>query len=81
MKKCYFCRGSIVKKNVSHIHQWGEKIVLFEDIPAEVCEQCGEVYFSPDTIEIMDRATREMSKIKKRINVPVAKFAELVHAK
>ena len=80
MKKCYFCKGNIVKKKISHVHQWGEKIIIFEDIPAEVCEQCGEVYFSPDAIEIMDKATREISKIKKRVEVPVAKFAELVHA-
>jgi YgiT-type zinc finger domain-containing protein len=80
MKKCYFCRGRIVKRKVSHVHRWGKKIILFEDMPAEVCEQCGEIYFSPDTLEMMDKATREVSSIKKSIKVPVATFGELVHA-
>ena len=46
MKTCYFCKGEVVKKKIQHVHQWGEKIVLFEDVPAEVCQQCGEIYFS-----------------------------------
>jgi len=78
MKKCYFCGGEIIKKKIRHIHQWGDKIVIFEDIPAEVCKQCGEVYFAPNIVETMDKGTMQAEKSKESIRVPVISFTGLV---
>ncbi len=78
MRKCYFCRGEIIKEKIQHIHQWGDKIVLFKAIPAEVCKQCGEVYFTPDVVEMMDNLTIQAEKTKESIRVPVIPFPELV---
>ena len=55
MYQCYFCKGRVVKKIVTHVHTWEGKIFLFEDVPADVCQQCGEIYFSPDILETMDK--------------------------
>ncbi len=77
MKKCYFCGGEIIKKKIRHIHQWGDKIVIFEAIPAEVCKQCGEVYFTPNVIEMMDNLTTQAEKAKESIRVPLVPFPEL----
>ena len=46
MKTCYFCKGEVVEKRIQHVHQWDEKTVIFEDVPAEVCHQCGEVFLA-----------------------------------
>ncbi|MCK4249464.1 MAG: YgiT-type zinc finger protein [Candidatus Omnitrophica bacterium] len=80
MKKCYFCKGEIIEKRVRHIHSWADKLILFQQIPAEVCKQCGEVYFSPKVIETFDKATEHLDEIKKTVQVPVVPYSELVHA-
>ncbi len=78
MKRCYFCRGEIMKKKIQHIHQWGNKIVVFKELPAEVCRQCGEVYLSPAVLEKIDSATAQLDRLKKEfIEVPVIAFPKL----
>lgn len=71
MKTCYFCKGTVKRKRIRHVHHWGDQIIVFENVPAEVCEQCGEVYFSPDVLKIMDKATLEKTKPDKTLSVPV----------
>src|SRR5215471_10907729 len=52
MHQCYFCKGRVITKVVTHVHIWEGKIFLFEDVPADVCQQCGEIYFSPDILVV-----------------------------
>ena len=78
MKRCYFCKGELTKKRVTHMHSWADKLILFEQTPAEVCKQCGEVYLRPDVVKAFDKATEHLEKIKQTIEVPVVPFSELV---
>jgi len=77
MKVCYYCGGTVEKKRIRHIHEWGEQIIIFENLPAEVCTQCGEKYLSPETIEYIDRVT-STKKPEKYARVPVISFPEKV---
>ncbi len=77
MKMCYFCKGELVEKQVSHLHSWGDKLILFKETPAEVCKQCGEIYFRPEVLEAFDRATTHAGEIKESVQVPVVPFADL----
>jgi len=80
MKTCYFCKGEVVEKKIQHVHQWGEKIVIFEDVPAEVCQQCGEIYFSPEVLEKMDEVMMGEEKPKATISIPIFSLTEAVTA-
>jgi YgiT-type zinc finger domain-containing protein len=71
MQQCYFCKGSVIKKVVTHVHTWEGKIFLFEDVPADVCQQCGEIYFSPDILEVMDKIVTSDMEPKTKVAVPV----------
>lgn len=75
MKRCYFCKGTVVEKQITHVHSWANKLVLFKQTPAEVCRQCGEVYLKPDVIKAIDKATLHPGKIKQTIRVPVVPFS------
>ncbi len=77
MKRCYFCKGELIEKQVTHVHSWADKLILFKQAPAEVCKQCGEVYFKPEVVEAFDKATAHLEKIKQTIQVPVVPFPEL----
>ena len=71
MKTCYFCQGEVINQRIRHVHHWGDEIIIFENVPAEVCTQCGEVYFSPEVLETMDKDTLEGTPPDKSISVPV----------
>lgn len=78
MKTCYFCRGELKKEKIRHVHRWGERIIVFDHVPAEVCQQCGEVYLSPEILEVIDRLTLEEQKPERFIRVPVFSLADKV---
>ena len=78
MEQCYFCKGWLLKKHITHIYQWGEKILLFEHVPAEVCKQCGETYFSPDVLETMDKIATSGAEPKTMVSIPVFSMSEAV---
>jgi YgiT-type zinc finger domain-containing protein len=46
--------------------EWKSKKVIIEEVPAEVCEQCGEMYFGAET-------TLRLEKIKKASEYPQEK--------
>ena len=77
MKRCYFCKGELMEKEIDHVHSWGGELILFKQTPAEVCKQCGEVYFRPEVAEAFDKATAHIKSIKQTIRVPVVSFGEL----
>ena len=75
MERCYFCRGQVIPKRVRHVHEWGERVLIFEDVPAEVCQQCGEVYFGPEALKMMDEVTLGQNEAATYLRVPVFSMA------
>ncbi|MCL5950288.1 MAG: type II toxin-antitoxin system MqsA family antitoxin [Chloroflexi bacterium] len=75
MKSCYYCKGTVLEKRIRHVHPWGGRIYVLEGVPAEVCQQCGEVYFAPDLLPEMDRIVAGHQLPTSTIPVPVYTFS------
>jgi len=75
MTRCYFCQGTVQKKKIRHVHQWGNQVFIFEDVPADVCSQCGEIYFTPDVLNMMDQIATNETEPQHTIAVPVYSLA------
>jgi YgiT-type zinc finger domain-containing protein len=74
--KCVFCGGKVEKKSVTFSYEEGDKHLIVEHVPAEVCDKCGEKTYSPDvTDELLKFAKKEFKPVK-IIRVPVFDFAE-----
>lgn len=71
MKNCPFCRGAITSKRIEHVHHWKGRIYILRNVPAEVCAQCGEVFFAPPTLKVMDKIAASRRKPKELVSVPV----------
>ena len=54
MNRCYFCKGTVKPERITHIHRWKEQVIILEDVPSDVCQQCGEVYLAPNVLQAMD---------------------------
>lgn len=67
MDRCFYCKGTLEKRAVNFDFRWGDNLVLFENVPALVCQQCGEKYFYPEVSHRMKELAK--SAIKKEIKV------------
>ena len=76
MKRCYFCKGGIVEQRERVDFRWGDELVVIEDVPAEVCQQCGEKYFSPEVYKAMEHLAKTKEKPIKHVAIDVFRFVE-----
>ena len=67
MEPCSFCGGELEEKEVEVIKKADGKVVVIKEVPALVCQQCGERYFSIDTAEHVNLILKEMSEQKVKL--------------
>ena len=77
MKKCPLCGGRLENKRITHPQEYKGKIVILENIPAEVCRQCGEVLLRPDVVELVQELVWSEAAPKRIAQVPVYDLAEV----
>lgn len=78
-ERCYFCRvGKLEERQVTLALQKQGQLIVLEDVPAEVCDTCGEKYFTPDVSRKIELKASEIltgGKAKRQMTVPVASLA------
>ena len=75
--KCPMCGGRLEAKNITHPQYYEGKVVILENVPAEVCRQCGEVLFSPDVARRIQEAVWSGNSGTRTAKVPVYDLAEM----
>jgi YgiT-type zinc finger domain-containing protein len=80
MTSCSFCDGELEERIVQYEYRWGDKLFVFEDVPARVCRQCGEQYFDAKVVKAMERAVLNRMQPKRILQVPVFSYPEVVAA-
>jgi len=77
MEKCYFCRkGILEEKKVIVDFRWGNKLTVIEDVPAKVCNECREKYYSAEISREMERIAMIEQK-EKVIEVPLVRLSAI----
>jgi YgiT-type zinc finger domain-containing protein len=70
--KCHFCGGKVSERKVTVDYRWGEDLVaIIKNVPAGVCEVCGEEYFKAAIVKAMERVAHSKQKPKEMRTVPV----------
>lgn len=70
--KCHFCGGTVTEKKITVDYRWGETMVtVIKNVPAGVCQNCGEQYFKATIVKAMERVVRSKRKPKEILKVPV----------
>ncbi len=60
---------------VTYTLEMDDKFFIIENVPARVCEETGEQFFSPETVERIQQTIWGSEKPKKIIETPVYEFA------
>ena len=68
---CEFCRGKTRKKKVRRQHWLRGKLYIVENVPAEVCSECGERYFLATTLDEIDQHISAEHEVKEHLDVEV----------
>ncbi len=64
MKQCYFCKGKVTEQRTKVDFRWGRKLKVIEDVPAGVCQQCGEKHFGSGVYKAMEKIAASRVKPK-----------------
>jgi YgiT-type zinc finger domain-containing protein len=74
IETCYFCtRGVLEEKRVTVDFRWGDKLTIIENVPAKVCNECGERYYAAKVVRQMEQLAKEGRK-EKELQVPVVSW-------
>ena len=53
MQSQCFCKAELTTRNITHVMGVHGKPYIFENVPALVCDQCGEVFFRPEVHDMI----------------------------
>ena len=68
-------KETMVERKVTYTVEVEGKLMVVENVPARVCLETGEQFFSPETVERLQQMIWEQRKPTRVIEVPVYEFA------
>ncbi|MBO0352058.1 YgiT-type zinc finger protein [Phormidium pseudopriestleyi FRX01] len=70
-----FFQETLIAKKVTYTLEVNGKFFMIENVPARVCEETGESFFSPETVERIQQMIWGQKKPKRVIETPVYEFS------
>lgn len=68
---CSFCGGAVKGEKVELDYRYNGNLFVFQNVPAGVCQQCGERYLSAKVAKEIENRIQTKRKWEKTIPVPV----------
>ncbi|MBX3278041.1 MAG: YgiT-type zinc finger protein [Acidobacteria bacterium] len=68
-------KDAMVERKVTYTLEMDGRFVIVENVPARVCVETGEQFFSPETVERLQQMIWEGKTPKKLIETPIYDFA------
>ncbi|HAO22372.1 MAG: hypothetical protein BWK80_25445 [Desulfobacteraceae bacterium IS3] len=77
---CEFCDIKTISRKVKRHHWLHKKLYVIENVPAEVCTECGERYFHAKILDAIDKMLLKEHVVKEHIQVEVINIEEAMLA-
>ncbi|MEK7561046.1 MAG: type II toxin-antitoxin system MqsA family antitoxin [Patescibacteria group bacterium] len=71
--RCAVCGGALRETTITHEERRGDRLYLFQNVPAKVCVKCGEIWIDENTFQQMDRLIKEDVPVR-TVETPVYNF-------
>lgn len=62
MKKCAICGGKTEHRIVDIPTELKDKFLIIKGVPADVCTQCGEIYYTLDVVKELEKIEDKVSE-------------------
>lgn len=69
--KCQSCEGEYEERLIARAYRRDGKVIVVDDVPAEVCSECGDTLLKPETVEGIQEALATAEEAEE--------FAPVVH--
>ena len=70
-RECPVCRHALQASLIRHVQSWEDKVAVFENVPADVCGNCGETLFSGEVVDKLNQLLWSMPPAERTIEAPV----------
>ncbi len=67
------CPGHYDRRLIVHTVKRDGKVIVFQDVPAEVCDVCSDTLLAPETIRHLEDLMKK--EVKPRSHAPVFAYA------
>jgi YgiT-type zinc finger domain-containing protein len=74
---CSFCGGKVKEEVAELDYRYKGNLYVFREVPAGVCQQCGEKYLIAGTAKAIEREIRTRKEWKETVSVPVITFSKI----
>lgn len=72
--RCAVCGGKLRSTTIIHEERQETRLCLFQNVPAQVCTTCGEIWIEDATLREVERLLREGEPVH-MMQTPVYDFA------
>ena len=72
------CKGNVIETNRTYIQEFDNGIITIKNVPALVCSQCGEVYYSDEIAEKLEEIVDRLQIMVK--DVAIFEFDKVLKA-
>ena len=66
---CFRCKGDTAKKVKTHAVTLDQCVIIIKNVPALVCNQCGEVYFTDDVMQKLEAILNRLESIIREVAI------------
>ncbi len=72
--RCEFCEGEMKQRRILARFRYRGRTIYVENVPAWVCDKCGEEYFDAPVYKSLEKIARQHERIQRVISFPLAEF-------
>jgi len=72
--QCEFCEGEMEQRHILARFRFKGQTIYIEDVPAWVCNRCGEQYFDAPVYKRLENLAQQRELIQSTISFPLARF-------
>jgi HTH-type transcriptional regulator/antitoxin MqsA len=69
--RCRLCHSDMELKSITVDLRIGDKLLVVEEVPAKVCNHCGEKVFTPAVTRKLQNLVKRRRKAPRTVRVPV----------
>jgi YgiT-type zinc finger domain-containing protein len=74
-EQCEYCAGEMEYRVVLTPFRYKGETIFVENVPALVCNKCGERYFDAPVYKRLEKIAQQSKRIRRAISFPLARFS------
>ena len=59
---CFYCKGQTIETTTKFIVDLGACVVIVKNVPARVCQQCGEASYSSEVAKQLEKIVEAVKR-------------------